>query len=323
MFRANLGEMAALATAVCWSVSAFAFERAGKRLGSRVLNVVRMAFALLFLVLLNTALRGQAVPFDVEASAWGWLTVSGLVGFTFGDLCLFRAFILIGPRLSTLVMALAPLFAACLGWVFLGERLTTFDLLGMAAIAFGIYWAVRARPVAPVDRGDLSGVEVAEGLEAVVGGAVAPQASDSRDRGKGLTLAVLGALGQAGGLVLSKFGMGTHSPLAAAEIRVFAGFVGFAVVITFARAWPRVAAAVRDRVAMAPTLVGSIFGPFLGVSLSLIAVQRTSAGVAASLMATAPVMILPVVVLAKREQVGVAGFIGAALAVVGVALLFA
>lgn len=308
MFRANFGELAALGTAVCWSVSAFAFEAAGKRLGSRVLNVVRMAFALVFLVALNTALRGQPVPLDVEAKAWGWLIVSGLVGFTFGDLCLFRAFILIGPRLSTLVMALAPLFAACLGWIFLGERMTTYDLLGMAAIALGIYWAVRARPM--------------PALEGIVGEAPSSE-RNSRDRGKGLLLAVAGALGQAGGLVLSKLGMGRHHPLAAAEIRVLAGLLGFAAVITVARAWPRVGSALRDRQAMAPTLLGSVFGPFLGVSLSLIAVQRTSAGVAASLMATAPVMILPVVVFFKHERVGVAGFVGAALAVLGVALLFA
>jgi drug/metabolite transporter (DMT)-like permease len=77
---------------------------------------------------------------------------------------------------------------------------------------------------------------------------------------------------------------------------------------------------VRDREAMAPTAIGAIAGPFLGVGLSLLAVQLAPTGVAASLMATTPILMLPVARM-RGESIGVAGLLGAVLAVAGVALL--
>ncbi|HSN54102.1 MAG TPA: EamA family transporter, partial [Candidatus Sulfomarinibacteraceae bacterium] len=62
--------------------------------------------------------------------------------------------------------------------------------------------------------------------------------------------------------------------------------------------------------------------PFLGVSLSLLAVKYTEAGVAATLMALTPVLIIPVSVLVFREQVARPAVLGAVVAVAGSALLF-
>jgi drug/metabolite transporter (DMT)-like permease len=73
---------------------------------------------------------------------------------------------------------------------------------------------------------------------------------------------------------------------------------------------------------MARTGIGAFFGPFLGVSLSLLAVKYTEAGVAATLMALAPVMIIPVSVLVFREHVAWPAVLGAVVAVAGSALLF-
>ncbi|HYH47729.1 MAG TPA: DMT family transporter, partial [Thermoanaerobaculia bacterium] len=228
--------------------------------------------------------------------AWLWLSISGLVGFTFGDLCLFRAFVLIGPRLSMLLMSLAPLFTVLIGWGVLGEKLAPRDLVGMALTVAGVGWAVLDRQPAGVARREVPVW--------------------------GLVLGAGGALGQAGGLVLSKLGMGGYDPFAATQVRVLAGMAGYVILMTVLGAWPRVCAAVRDRGAMGYAAVGSFFGPFLGVSLSLISVQLILAGVAASLMAITPVLIIPVVVLLRREHVGIGGVLGALLAVAGVVLLF-
>src|SRR5690606_24666587 len=124
-----------------------------------------------------------------------------------------------------------------------------------------------------------------------------------RETALGVVLAFCGALGQAAGLELSKLGMGTFDPFASTQIRIVAGIVGFALVFTALRRWGRVVAAVRDRRAMAMTATGAIFGPLLGVSLSLVAVQHTSAGVAASLMALSPILVIPMVVVIGRERV--------------------
>lgn len=291
----HLGQLAALGAASCWSISALAFEEASKRVGSFAVNVVRLVLAASLLALVGWATRGLPLPTDASTHAWLWLGVSGLVGFTFGDLCQFRAFVLLGPRLTTLVMGLAPPLAAIFGWLLLGEVLRWRQLLAMGAILAGIAWAVRAR---------------------------ASTRDGSRPSAAGLLLAAGGALGQGGGLVLSKIGMGDYDPFAAAEVRILVGLAGYLVLTTLLRWWPRVNAAVDNRPGVAFTALGAFFGPFLGVTLALVAVRHTLAGVAASLMATTPLLIIPLVVVLRRERVGVAGIGGAVLVVLGVALLF-
>jgi drug/metabolite transporter (DMT)-like permease len=301
---AYLGQTAALGTAVCWSVSALAFAAAGRRIGVLPLNLIRLVIALGFLVLATWGLRGLPLPVDASPHAWGWLSISGLIGFVFGDLCLFRAYVLIGPRLASLMMSLAPLLTVLIGWLVLGETLGGRDALGMALTITGIGWAVLERK--PAANGESE----------------EPEPGSSRAGRAGLALGFCGALGQAGGLVLSKLGMGSYDVVAATQVRVIAGIAGYVLLLSAVRAWPRMREALRDRRGVGFAAIGAFFGPFLGVSLSLFAVRHTVSGVAASIMALQPVMIIPLVVLLHRERVGIGGVAGALVAVAGVALLF-
>jgi len=289
-----VGELAALATATCWAFSTVAFASASQRVGSLVVNVLRLTMAFGFLAAYQAIARGQALPTDATPHALGWLSVSGIVGFFLGDLCLFRAFVVLGPRLTVLVNSTAPAFAALIGWLFLRETLAGKELLGIALTVGGIAWAARDRRT---EEGAATG-----------------------HRAVGVMLALGGALGQAGGLVLSKYGMGEIDAPAATQIRVLAGLAGFVALFFVIRGWPRVTAAVRDRRAMGATAIGTLFGPVLGVTLSLVAVRHTQVGVAASLMATTPILILPLVLL-RGERVGARGAVGAVAAVAGVVLL--
>lgn len=316
----HAGELAALATAGCWVGSILAFEAAGRRVGSLSVNLLRLILAIGMGALAGWLLRGMALPLDATPHAWLWLSVSGLVGFTFGDLCLFRAFVLVGSRISALLMSLAPPLTALIGWALLGEVLSGMDLLGMGVTLLGVGLAVveRTRTAASGSAGPVAAGSTAReaGAAAVTpphGGRLSPL---------GLLLGVVGALGQAAGLVLSKLGMGSYDAFAATQIRVLAGTAGFAVVFTVLGRWRRLARATTDRRALGYTTLGAFFGPFLGVSMSLVAVRYTLTGVAASIMATTPILIIPVVVLLGREKVGPGGWLGAALAVGGVAILF-
>lgn len=297
------GQLAALGAASCWALTALAFEAAGRRIGSLPANLLRLPVAFLFLTAACWVTRGQPLPVDASRHAWIGLTLSGLVGYSFGDLCLYRAYVLIGPRLSSLMMSLAPVLAAVISWLALGETLSGRDLLGMALTLGGIVWAVLERRQSSEPSGPA-------GLP------------HHRPSPFGLALGFGGALGQAGGLVLSKWGMGSYHPMAANQIRVLAGFVGFAAIFTVLGMWPRVGAALRDVRAVGLASLGAFFGPFLGVSLSLVAIHATATGVAASIMATTPILIIPLVVVLRGERVGIGGLGGAVLAVAGVALLF-
>jgi drug/metabolite transporter (DMT)-like permease len=294
----HLGELAALATAGCWTITAMVFEAAGKRVGSLSVNFLRLSMATILLGVYGAMTRGVPFPFDAGAEAWGWLALSGLVGLTFGDLCLFRALVLIGARLSLLLMALVPPMTALLGWIVLGERLDAFDGLGMALTVGGVVWVVAERRP-----------------EGEVG-------ASPRDRRNGVLLGLGGALGQGAGLILSKLGMKSYDAFSATQIRVIAGMVGFALIFCFIGWWPRVAAAVKDGRAMATIGAGSIFGPFLGISLSLVAVQNTEAGAAATIMAIVPVLIIVPSVLIKKERISLRAVLGAIVAVAGVGVMF-
>jgi drug/metabolite transporter (DMT)-like permease len=297
-FQAYAGQLAALGTAICWAFSALFFAAAARRMGVLSLNLIRLVIGLAFLSIAAWILRGLPLPTDATPHAWAWLAISGLIGFVFGDLCLFLAYVRIGTRLASLMMALAPLLTALIGWLVLGERLTGRDALGMVLTVAGIGWAVfeRNRP--------------------------SPGAPEPGISLVGILLGAGGALGQAGGLVLSKLGMGDYNPMAATQVRVMAAIVGYAVILTALRWWPRVAESVRDGRALGLSTCGAFFGPFLGVTLSLYAVRHTVAGVAASIMALQPVLIIPLVVILHREKVGMGGVLGALVAVAGVALLF-
>ena len=149
-FTDTRGELAALATAFSWTASALAFTAAAVRLGSLSLNIIRLALALAFFVALEWLLRGLPLPTDAAPHNWLWLSISGLIGFTLGDLCLFRAFVLIGPRRTMLIAALVPMVGAVISWVALDEGLSALAIAGMVLTMAGVAWVLLERPAAAV-----------------------------------------------------------------------------------------------------------------------------------------------------------------------------
>lgn len=297
MTRVPWGELAALGTALCWAFTSLWFSAAGRRIGSLPVNLIRMPIALAWLAGYGAVMRGHPLPTDADLRTWLWLSLSGLLGFALGDLCLFRALVLIGPRLGSLIMACAPPFTALLGTVVLGEQLLAQQWLGMAVALTGIVWAVADRlptRTAIIDRRTLV---------------------------RGVLLAMVGAFGQASGFVVAKLGMGRYDPFASTQIRVIIGTLAFVIAVTARRAWPDVRAGLRDQKAVVMASLGGTFGPFLGVGLSLTAAQLTATGVAASLMAMQPILVIPLAVRFAHEKVGMAAILGAVVAVIGVAIL--
>jgi drug/metabolite transporter (DMT)-like permease len=295
---ANIGALAALATAFSWTITALAFEYAAKRIGALTLNLLRLVVGCLFLGLWGLVTKGSFIPVGAPVSAWLWLSASGLVGLVLGDLLLFQAFIDVGSRLSMLIYASAPAFTAVLGFAILGEKLGLVAIAGMGLTLAGIALVIITAPRKE---------KIQEG----------------KNKLRGIFLAFGGAVGQAGGLILSKIGAGHMDPFAGTQIRVMAGIAGFAVIVVILRAWRGVAVAMKDGKAVASLSLGSFFGPFLGVSLSLLAVQSTSAGIAASIMSIMPILIIIPYAILYKERIRLLEVGGAIVAVAGVFLLFA
>lgn len=297
------GEIAGVLTAVFWTVTSMAFESAGKKVGSLAVNLIRLVMAFFLIGAYSWIVRGYFFPADATLYQWKWLALSGLVGFVIGDLFLFQAFVVVGARISMLVMSLAPPFAAFVGWLVLGEVLTPMNWLGMGVTMTGIVIVILKREKTGPN-GSLT------------------KKLKSRYSIPGILLATGGAVGQATGLVLSKKGMGSYDAFSASQIRVLAGIAGFSILFFFIRRWSRVWLALKHQSAMKRITLGAFFGPFLGVSFSLLAVQHTETGIAATLMAIVPVLIIPPSVLFFHEKVNLTEIIGAVITVGGIALFF-
>ena len=303
------GELAAVGTLVCWAFGSHCFEAAGRRVGSMSVNLLRL-FMAFFMFCAALSLRGmQPIPLDFSATAWAWLALSGVIGFTLGDVCLFRAFIEIGPRLALLIMSLNAPLSAVLGWWWLGEQYGPWQWFGMLVTLIGIGWVIVERP--PED-------------ETLPDAAAPPIGRERLVRQlslRGILLAFGGAVGQAVGGVMSKHGMGDYDAFAATQIRVIGGIVGLSVLFCVFRRWKRTFRALGDRRAVTWMMLGAFLGPFLGVGLYLRAMQLTEVGVVATIVALLPIVVIPLSMAIHKEHVSLRAVAGAVIAFCGVLLL--
>ena len=293
-----LGQVAALATAFCWSLTAIFFSYSGRLVGSQVVNRSRLLFAMLFIIATHLILMGTLFPVDAEPYRWGWLGLSSILGLVLGDTFLFRAYVLVGPRLSMLMMSMAPILSALLAWLFLGELLSRNEVIGIVITVAAIAWVATER------RSDQTVVE-------------------NKHYWLGLFMGFLGAFGQAAGLVAAKIGMdGDYPTISATAIRIFVALVILWSIAALRRELIPTIRKWRNRQAFQAIIAGTIVGPFLGIWLSLVAVQLAPVGVAATLMALPPVILIPLGYFFYNERVSRRGILGTALAFAGVALIF-
>jgi len=303
------GEFSALATAVCWSFTAIFFSEAGRRIGSFRVNSIRLLFAVAIYTIVLLLTTGRIFPEDLNRDQALILALSGLIGLVIGDGCGFKALVMIGPRLTTLLWGTAPIMAVAIAWLFLGEQLNLVHMSGVAVTIVGVSWVVSERRFKNQNNFNLS--------------------ADHPDSGtltKGVLLGLMAAFGQAAGLVLSKYAMlnagGTLDALPASFLRMLSSAIMIWLFAALRGKLIDTLRGLRHTPAMFYALGGAVFGPFLGVWTSLIAVASIPAGIAATLNATTPIWIIPNVIMFYKERVSLRAVFGAIIAVVGVAILF-
>jgi len=291
-----LGEISALVTAALWGGTSLAFTAAIRRVGSVQVNVTRMILASVYLAVTVLVMR---FPIDVTTEQFLFLALSGIAGLVIGDSFLFKAYQDVGARIAMLVMSMAPAMSAVLAYLFLGETLSLAGILGIGVTVGGIALVVfdRQRSGELLRRGSAAGV----------------------------LFAFAGAAGQAVGLILAKqaFLLGTLHPMVATLVRIAVAVVvlGPAMIVAGMYKNPFRTFA-KEKRAFGFTSLGALLGPTLGITGSLIAVSLTKVGIAATLMATTPIVMLPMVRYITKEELTWKAIAGAVIAVVGVAILF-
>lgn len=293
-----IGELAALATALCWSLTSTFFTIGGRHVGSVVVNRIRLIFAVVFLSLTHLLIHRQFLPLGAEPHRWLWLGVSGIVGLALGDAVLFQAFVLVGPHISMLLMALVPIISTLIAWLFLGEALTGIKILAILITVSGIVLVVmRKRAVSPPEKRKCYAI--------------------------GIFCAIGGSLGQAIGLVAAKKGLtGDFSGLSATLIRVSVATVAIWLFTLLIGRGKTTIVQLKNKKALAAIAAGSFAGPFLGIWLSMIAIKYTYIGIASTLMALPPVFLLPLSYWVFKERITLLSVIGTIIAITGSAIIF-
>ena len=300
-----LGELISIGVAFSWTATALLSEFGSKRMGNLPLNVLRMALALLFSLVLFWVVVGTPLPPVGSWEACGWMLLSGVVGYVIGDFCLFQCYIIIGSRYGQLFMTLAPLAAALMAWMVLGQQMTAMSTVAMLVTLVGIGISV-------LGRGEHHKVSLKLPLN-------------------GVLFAIGAALCQGIGLVLSKMGMDHYDteampswliPFSANFLRCIAGIIGFSLLLYFREGLQPLRHALHDGKGMAVATATTIFGPFVGVGFSLMAVQYTSAGIASTLMALTPIIIILPSYWLFRQPITWRSVVGAIISVLGVSLFF-
>ena len=319
-----IGETIALGVAVSWTATALFAEVASKRMGSLPLNTLRMTMSLALLFVTLWLTMGMPYPRYADGQTWLWLLLSGVVGYVIGDYCLMQGYIYIGSRFGQLFMTLSAPTAALTGRLLLGEQMRPLAIIGMVVTLAGISMSILSKKDNSVKL--------------------------SLPR-KGIFFAAMAGICQGFGLVLSKIGLEHYDaaiaaagvaqeavptgavlplplflsvPFAATMIRATMGLVGFfALLALFNKDWKaKLSHAAHDRTAMWCLLGATVFGPFVGVSASLLATQYTSTGIAQTLFALTPVLIIAPAALLFHQRVTVREVIGAVISVAGVCLFF-
>jgi len=266
------------------------------RVGPIRLNVTRLIFAAALLFVAVVVTGGDI---HLSSSQLRNLVISGIIGLVIGDTFLFKSYEIIGARLGMLIMSVAPAISALLAYLLLGEILSWIAVLGMAVTLLGIT------------------IVVLERRETITG--------TRRRHLEGIVFGFLAAVGQGAALVLAKmaFNEGPINGFVATFVRIVSS-----TIVIWPLAWmagkydDAFSIYKKDRKALWLTILGAFLGPFLGITLSLISVANTTVGIAATLMATVPILMLPLVKYVQKDHISWRAILGATIAVGGVAILF-
>ncbi|MDP4116177.1 MAG: DMT family transporter [Bacteroidota bacterium] len=292
----NIGDLSALLTAFFWSITSLAFSYGVTKIGSMQVNINRLLFASVFLFFI---IIFSGIPYCLSFMQIIYLIISGIIGLVLGDTFLFKSYENIGPRLSMLLMAATPAISTLLAFLFLGEGLKFWAVAGILVTACGLGLVLYQRAETPAVKYKINRAGIIYGL--------------------------LAALGQALGLIFAKFAfqLGDISGFTAAFIRIFfSALILLPIGLATKKYFNPIKVFSQDKKALLSVLTGTIFGPVLGITFSLIAIQNTKVGIAATLMATSPIMMLPMVRYFFKERLTWQAILGAFIAVGGVAILF-
>lgn len=295
-----VGEIAALAGAVSFSIASVCYTVAGRKVDAVTSIALSLPVAALVLAAINRGAHGAFLP-AASLQRWLLLGASGILAFVVSNYFMLNAYQRIGTRLTLLIATFIPVLGALLAWLFLGQSLPPRAALGIGVTVLGILWVVGERG----------------GAGAGGAGAAAP------GRARGLAEAGLGTLLQAVAFVLAAQGVADGFPAVSATLmRILAGTAALWLFLALGRRLrATVAPAAGDRSLRLLLAAAALCGPVLAGSLVLLSFRFIPVGVATTLSNTSAIVLIPLGHLVFGERVTLRAVAGTVVAVLGIALL--
>lgn len=294
LISSKIGELSAVSAAILWAFTATFFTIAGKNIGSRYVNLLRVILASIFLTVTHKACYSTFFPTFSERS-WFYLGLSGAIGLAVGDSFLFQSFLDIGTQKSMVIMSLWPVFSSILAFFFLKEKLSYMEILGIIITIFGISIVVKSKVETHLPQKPFRGV----------------------------IFAFFAALCQAVGIIYAKEGLNYETnALSATVIRMFFATVTMIIFSLSLKVLKEETFFKLNFKGLLFTFLGAIVGPYLGVFLSLYAVSKAKVGVASALMTISPVILIPLSHYVLKDKIKKNLILGTLLTVSGSIILF-
>jgi drug/metabolite transporter (DMT)-like permease len=293
----KIGEIAALAAALSWTINGMIIGDVGSNLKANTINLIRLSFGLIYLSMFTLFTSGVIFPFHASTSSFLYLGISGIIGFAIGDFFFISTIMTIGPRFGMLMLSTSPILTAILDYILFGVKLSLVGYLGILLTIVGIAIVVLSQR----DNGKVL---------------------DKKILIKGLLFGILAATGQSVGTIFSKMGVSSIGAIQATQLRIVGGLLAMFVIHLFTKNKDNLFSAIKNKSVISKMSIAGFLGPALGVWFSLLALQHTSAGVAATLTSTMPIMILPFSIFYYKEKIGIVEILGTVMSIVGIGILF-
>ncbi len=303
------GELMAILTTLSWTICIFPFTEASRRLGPNTVNHYRLLLAVVLLSLILLLFKGFGFVqlfTEPHLNNWIWLGLSGVIGLTLGDYFGFTMYAIVGTRLGSLFASLSPGAALLFGFILLGETINVVGIIGIIITSLGVAWI------------SLSKAEHAQ----------IPDYGHGKIS-KGILFGVLSAICQGVGLVLAKKGFFNPNiqeeinPIHATWIRMITATITIFGVSVIAGKIKSISQPFLNNQnnGIKFMVAGTIFGPVMGVSMSLYTISVLNVSMAQTIFSLVPVFVLPIAYWIYKEKITVKALLGAVIATLGVILL--
>ncbi len=291
-------DLLALGAAACWACGSLLSVSPARHLGAFAFTRWRMLLVSVMLWLVSIGTGGWHT---ISLALWKTMSLSGFIGIFIGDTALFSAMNRLGPRRAGVLFATHAVFSALLGFSILNEHMNLHAVLGGSLTILGVMTAVflgrhkEENHAWEADRGNVS---------------------------IGVVLALLSAICQAVSTLIAKPVMMQPGidAITASAIRV-----SMACSVHFLLLWlgfqgARSHQAVTLRV-LSQTALNGFIGMGMGMTLILLALKHGDLGIVSILSAVSPVLVLPLLWLRLGRPPALGAWLGAALTVMGTALV--